>query len=88
MASIKNLKKDVNFILADLIEDCLFWQLENPKKDPAESEKIISEAIETFDQLITRINQKGVENKKEHFKNIVSDLQKSVSAMLERVEKL
>ncbi len=88
MASIKNLKKDVNFILADLIEDCLFWQLENPKKDPAESEKIISDAIETFDQLIVRINQKGVENKKAHFKSIINDLQESVTSMLERVGKL
>ncbi len=88
MASIKNLKKDVNFILADLIEDCLFWQLENPKKDPDESEKIISDAIKTFDQLIVRINQKGVENKKAHFKSIINDLQESVTSMLERVGKL
>ncbi|APD06137.1 hypothetical protein UJ101_00598 [Flavobacteriaceae bacterium UJ101] len=88
MASIKNLKKDVNFILADIIEDCLIWQLENPKKDAEESEKIISDSIDTFDQMIVRINEKGVENKKVHFRAIVKDLKESVGSLLERVNKL
>ncbi|MFV0529897.1 MAG: hypothetical protein ACK5MD_00460 [Flavobacteriales bacterium] len=88
MASIKNLKKDVNFILADLIEDCLIWQLENPKKDVAASEKIISDAIETFDKTIARINEKGIADKKAHFRAIVKDLKESVASLLERVGKL
>ncbi|MFV0237910.1 MAG: hypothetical protein ACK5HU_05200 [Flavobacteriales bacterium] len=88
MASIKNLKRDVNFILADIIEDCLIWQLENPKKDVEESENIISEAIETFDEMIVRINKKGIENKKMHFQAIIEDLKKSVGSLLEKVAKL
>lgn len=88
MASIKNLKKDVNFILADIIDDCLIWQLENPKKDAAASEKIISDTIETFDQMITRINKKGIENKKEHFRAIIKDLKESAGSLLERINNL
>ena len=88
MASIKNLKKDVNNILADIIEDCLIWQLENPKKDDAESEKIIEDTIEIFDSIIVRINKKDVVDKKAHFKSIVSDLKESVVTQLDRVAKL
>ncbi len=88
MASIRNLKKDINYVLADIIEECLLWQLENPKKDIEESEKIISDAIKTFDKIIAQINEKGIVDKKEHFKTVIKDLEKSVITLSERVEKL
>ena len=37
MASIKNLKKDVNFVFGDIIETVYVWQLSNPEKDGSSS---------------------------------------------------
>ncbi len=88
MASIKNLKKDVNNILADIIEDCLIWQLENPKADASDSEKIINDTIEIFDSIILRINKKDIADKKGHFRSIVTDLKESTLTQLDRVIKL
>ncbi len=88
MASIKNLKKDTHYILADIIEECLLWQLENPKKNIKESEKIISDSIEAFDKIIAQINEKGITDKKVHFKTVINDLEKLVVILSERVEKL
>ena len=45
MASIKNLKKDINYTLGDLIEECYVYQLLNPKADVKASEALIDEAI-------------------------------------------
>ena len=33
MASIKNLKKDINYVLGDIIEECYTWELLHPKAD-------------------------------------------------------
>jgi len=87
MASVKNLKKDINNVLGDVIEECYVWELSNPKEDTKKSQKIIDEAIEVFDTLIEKMSAK-VENKKAHFKSINADLQSAASKLLEKVNKL
>lgn len=89
MASVKNLKKDINIVLSDIIEECYLWQmLQEDSKKADKAEKIIDEAIETFDELIVKINDKKVENKKVHFKSISDDLEKKANALLSKIEKL
>ena len=88
MASIKNLKKDINYILGDVIEECYTWELFNPKADKKASEAIIDEAIEAFDSLIELINAKDVENKKAHFKSVEATLEVTANKLIERVNQL
>lgn len=88
MASIRILKKDINYVLGDIIEECYTWELLNPKADTKKSEAIIDEAIATFDQLIDKINVKSVENKKDHFKKIEAELEQKANALIDKVNKL
>ncbi len=88
MASIKNLKKDINYTLGDIIEECYVANLLNPQNDAAKSEAIIDEAIETFDVLIARLNAKNVENKKSHYKSIGADLEVKANELVEKINKL
>jgi hypothetical protein len=88
MASIKNLKKDINYVLGDIIEECYTWELLNPKADPKATEAIIDEAIEAFDMLIENVNSKDVENKKEHFKDVNLKLEKIANKLIEKINKL
>lgn len=88
MASVKNLKKDINYILGDVIEECYTWELLNPKADKKESEAIIDDAISAFDSLIEMINTKDVENKKAHFKNVQTALLEKASDLIVRVNQL
>ncbi len=88
MASVRDLKKDLNFVLGDIIEAVYSWELENPKKDDKKAEKIIDEAISTFDELTAKINQKDVENKKQHFKAISAELESKGNALIEKLTKL
>jgi len=89
MASVKNLKKDINYVLSDIIEECYAWQmLQDDTKKSDKAEKIIDEAITTFDELIEKVNSKKVENKKAHFKGISSELQTKSEALLAKIEKL
>ena len=88
MASIKNLKKDINYTLGDLIEECYVYQLLNPKADVKLSEAIIDEAIVTFDSLIEKLNAKGVENKKAHYKAINSELEAKATEIVGKINSL
>ena len=88
MANIRDLKKDINFVLGDIIEAVYVWEYTNTDKDTKKSEAIIDEAIETFDGLIARVNDKSAENKKAHFKAINSDLETHGLALIEKLNKL
>lgn len=88
MASIKNLKKDINYVLGDIIEECYSWELLNPKADKKESEAIMDEAVKTFDSLIDMVNIKDVENNKAHFKTIETTLESKAVDLITRVNNL
>ena len=89
MASVKNLKKDINYVLSDIIEECYLWQmLQEDAKKADKAEKIIDEAILTFDELIEKVHKKEIENKKAHFKAINAELEKKATSLLSKIEKL
>ena len=66
MASIKQLKKDVNNSIGSFIEDIYIWELTNPKSDVKKSNLLIDESLLLFDQLIQKINLPKVEKTKDH----------------------
>lgn len=88
MASVKNLKKDINYVLGDIIEAVYVWELTNSDKETKKSEAIIEEAIAVFDELVEKVNQKDVENKKKHFKSINVELEEKGSKLIEKVNAL
>ena len=88
MASVKNLKKDINYVLGDVIDECNMSELMNPKADAKKAQAIVDETIESFDSLISRINDKNTENKSAHYKAIRTDLETVAGKLLGKVNKL
>ncbi|WP_179345967.1 hypothetical protein [Winogradskyella ursingii] len=88
MANKRDLKKDINFVLGDIIEAVYIWELSNTQKPTKESEAIIEEAIATFDELIARVNDRNVEDKKAHFKAINNDLETKGRELVAKINKL
>ena len=88
MASVKNLKKDINYILGDIIEECYSWELMNPKADTKKSQAIIEEALNSYDALLEKVNAKKITAKKEHFKNVDKELETIASKLIEKINKL
>lgn len=88
MANVRNLKKDINYVLGDIIEAAYIWQYTNTDKDVKQSEAIVDEAIDTFDALIAKINDKKVENKKAHFKAINVELEEKANALIDKINNL
>ena len=86
MASIKNLKKDINYTLGDIIG--FVTEKVDPKGDNKKVEAIIDETINTFDVFIAKINQKGVENKKAHYQGVSADLEAKAGELVAKINKL
>jgi hypothetical protein len=88
MANVRDLKKDINYVLGDIIEAVYIWELTNPEKDNKKAEAIIDEAILVFDELIVKMNQRDVENKKKHFKAINQELEDRGRKLIDKINKL
>lgn len=88
MSNVRNLKKDINYVLGDIIEAVYVWEYTNTDKDTKKSEAIIDEAIATFDDLIAKVNTRGVESKKAHFKTITKELEDKGRSLIEKINKL
>tara|TARA_B100001093_G_C26450644_1_gene852150 strand:- start:65 stop:331 length:267 start_codon:yes stop_codon:yes gene_type:complete len=88
MANIRNLKKDINCVLGDIIEAVYIWESANPDVDTKNSEAIIDEAIATFDMLIEKVNAKDIKRHKAYFKGIVNELESKGRSMIEKINKL
>ena len=88
MAKVRDLKKDINYVLGDIIEEVYIWEYNNTDKDTKKSEAIIDEAIATFDELIEKVNKRDVEDKRAHYRAISKELEDRGQALLEKLNKL
>lgn len=88
MASVKNLKKDINYVLGDVVDAIYLWEMYNSKADAKASQAVVEEAFTSYDELIARVNQKNIENKKAHFASIRKDLETVAFSLVEKVNNL
>ena len=84
MPSIKLLKKEINNEIGDLIEEIYLWELSNPNGDLGQSEKLVEEAVEAFDNLIVMINAVKGDNKQAQFKEIEKERKKVMDSLLKK----
>ena len=88
MANVKNLKKDINYVLGDIIEAVYLYELTSTGKPTTETNALIDEAIAAFDGLIAKVNAKNVENKKAHFKQINTELEQVANQLVTKINDL
>ena len=75
-------------MMGDIIDAAYLHQMANPKEDTKKSEAIVDEAIAEYDVLVARINQKNVENKRQHFNDIKKDLEVKAEALVDKINAL
>ncbi|MCO6174131.1 hypothetical protein NHF50_03650, partial [Flavobacterium sp. NRK F10] len=63
MASVKNLKKEINYVLGDLVNIVYVWEMTHGGKPTEATDEIVDSIYDKYDELITKINNNSVENK-------------------------
>lgn len=86
------LKKKINSVMNDIIEECYSMQIRGNGKLDTETNKIIDEAVSVFNDLLSRMNQaKGIEkagDQKKHYDSINEDLDKNSLKLMDRMNKI
>ena len=92
MASIRELKKDIDYLVYELISDCftaMSVQSENKSEDLAE---VVGDAVALRNDLFSRAKHiDGKENKsmvKEHYKKLRMDLLEGVDKLFTRLSEV
>ncbi|AJA67599.1 hypothetical protein HX045_07655 [Myroides odoratimimus] len=84
MASVRNLKKDIHYVLGDIIQ-AIYIQEMTTGGPTAETNALLEEAFVSFDELIGAVNAKNVENKKAHFKGVYKKLEDVAGQLVEKI---
>lgn len=92
MASIKNLKRDIDNLIFGVISDCFIYQGLHPGNKDDDVSEIITDAAGLRNDLISRVNNPvpGTDPKiiKTHYQGIKADLLKSVDQLCVRLSEL
>ncbi|MGD9977758.1 MAG: hypothetical protein AB7S54_07470 [Bacteroidales bacterium] len=92
MANRRNLKKDVDFLVNEVVSDCYTYMLLNGDKNRDKALSIIESMIGKRNELITRINnpEKKDDPKavKVHYKSIQNDLLAAVDGCFTQLSEI
>lgn len=84
MASIKNLKKDINYLVDEVIGICLLHQYTRGTENNDELESLINEMVAYREELINKVNNPEVKDGKKKLKSYYRAL---FDELLEKVNK-
>jgi len=84
MASIRNLKKDINYVLGDIIDAVYF----TGKMQTEEGKALVTEILNDFDTLIDKVADKTVENRGAYLKQVRRDFEQKAGALIEKLNAL
>ena len=88
MSSIRDLKKDINNVFGDIIEAVFILEDAKENQESKAGTAIIENAITDFDELIAKVNNRDVENRGAHLKDVRADLEKRAKGLIDKVNKL
>lgn len=92
MASLRNLKKDIDYLVFEVLSDCFIFSSIHPDNKTDELSAIISDAVNFRNDLIARVNNPdGKDNPKivkAYYKAVEKDLLTGVDKLFDRLSAL
>ena len=88
MANLRVFKKDVVFLINEVISDCWVYMYLNGEKNSDEVKKIVADAVELGDNIFEQINHYPKDDAKKHFKALNQKLLEGVDALFVRLSAL
>ena len=88
MANLRVFKKDVIFLINEVISDCWVYMYMNGEKNLDEAKKIVADAVEVGDNIFEQINHYPKDEAKKHFKALNQKLLEGVDALFVRLSAL
>ena len=92
MASVRELKKDIDYLIFEVISDCFVYSGIHPENESDKLSAIISDSVAFRNDLIARVNNPdGKDNPKivkAYYKSVEKDLITGVDKLFDRLSTL
>lgn len=83
--NLRDIKKDIEYIIGEFIDDCTLFVTLNPGKDSDEVAKIIDEAVNLYNDLKDKVNGKVEGNRKAYYNGIRKELFEKTDELCEKL---
>ena len=83
--NLRDIKKDIEYIIGEFIDDCMLFVNLNPGKDSDEVAKIIDEAVDLYNDLKDKVNAKVEGNRKAYYNGIRKELFEKTDELCEKL---
>ena len=88
MANLRTIKKDIDFLIEEVISDCYLFLNFHPNKKAKEVEAILLEAVNLRNDLYDRVNTPPKDKVKQHYVQISKDLLEGADKLFGKVSEL
>lgn len=88
MASRRDLKRDISYVIGDIFTECLIYKELVPGTDKDAAEKLIVDLLRIDNEFTTRISHTEPGNAKGYYRTLVKDFQKEITAVIDKLTKL
>lgn len=88
MASRRNLKKDISYVIGDLFTECLIYKELVPGTDKVAADDLMMELLKIDNEFTQLINHTEPGNAKVYYRTLYKDFNKSIGNVIEKLEKL
>ena len=86
--NLRDIKKDIEYLVGEFIDDCSLFMAFNPdNKKEDELAKLIDEAVDLYNNLKDKANDKIEGNTKAHFNGIRKELVEGLDTLCEKLSK-
>ena len=86
MRNLRTIKKDVEFLVAELVDDCFIYLELNGEENMEKVGEIIGAALDLQDDTMDKINHRPEEEKADrYYKKVTKEFVESIDALYEKL---
>ena len=87
--NLRDIKKDIEFLIGDFVEDCLLFAMLHPEKELGQVETLINEASDMADDLFDKVNHPAADAKaRAYYNRVGAELLTGLDKLYERLSAL
>ena len=83
--NLRDIKKDIEYVVGEFIDDCSLFVSVNPGKSTEEVASLIEQAVDLYNDLKDRANTKVSGSNKAYYTEIRKDLLQKTDALYEKL---
>lgn len=88
MASRRDLKRDINYVIGDIFTECLIYKELVPGTNAKAADELIVDLLRIDNDFIARISHTEPGKAKEYYRTLVKDFQKQMGDVIDKLTKL